>query len=146
MSFMSKAGLAVAALGLAAGSVLGAGSANAAGDQFGAIGFSSQLWESWTTVNWPTVDGARASVLDACAAAGGNDCGVMAAWANGCGAIVHNDQGWVAAASGPTRDEAIRKAIDRVADGAPIARLANFGSSDLSGTKVVEVVCTANAR
>ncbi|MFF2088300.1 DUF4189 domain-containing protein [Nocardia sp. NPDC058176] len=146
MSFMSKAGLAVAALGLAAGSVVGAGSANAAGDLFGAIGFSPQLWESWSTVNWDTVDGARASVLDGCTAAGADDCGVMATWANGCGALVYNDQGWVAAASGPDRSEAIRKAIDRLSEGVPVARLANFGSSDLSGTEVIDVVCTANVR
>ncbi|MEV6214291.1 DUF4189 domain-containing protein [Nocardia sp. NPDC058379] len=145
MSFMGKAGVAVAALGLAAGSVLGAGSANAAGDLFGAIGFSSQKWESWSAANWDSAEGARAAVIDSCVAAGGEDCGVMTTWANGCGALVWNEEGWVAAASGPNRSEAIRKAIDRLSDGVPIARLANFGSSDLSGTQVIDVVCTRNA-
>ncbi|MGS2806259.1 DUF4189 domain-containing protein [Nocardia sp. MW-W600-9] len=145
MSFMGKAGVAVAALGLAAGSVLGAGSANAAGDLFGAIGFSEQMWESWSSSNWDSAEGARAAVIDGCVAAGGEDCGVMTTWANGCGALVWNQEGWVAAASGPNRSEAIRKAIDRLSDGVPIARLANFGSADFSGTKVIDVVCTRNA-
>ncbi|MGW6729557.1 DUF4189 domain-containing protein [Nocardia sp. NPDC055029] len=145
MSFIGRAGVAVAAVGLAVGSVLGAGSANAAGDLWGAIGFSEQMWESWSSANWDSAEGAQGAVLDACAAKGGEDCGVMTTWANGCGAVVWNDQGWVAAASGPNRSEAIRKAIDRLSDGVPIARLANFGSSDLSGTKVIDVVCTRNA-
>ncbi|MFD4433747.1 DUF4189 domain-containing protein [Nocardia sp. NPDC058497] len=143
MSFMGKAGFAVAALGLAAGSVLGAGSANAAGDLWGAYAFSAEQWESWSAVDWPTAEAAAASVLDGCG--GGEDCQVMT-WANGCGALVWNDQGWVTGASGPTRSEAIRKAIDKLSSRVPIAGLANFGSSELSGTEVVDVVCTANAR
>ncbi|MFD3596027.1 DUF4189 domain-containing protein [Nocardia sp. NPDC058640] len=143
MSFMGKAGFAVAAMGLAAGSVLGAGSADAAGSKWGAIAFSTQLWESWSTRDWPSEEGATSAVMQDCAV---EDCQILAVWANGCGALVWNDQGWVAAAAGPTRGEAVRKAIDKLSEGVPIARLANFGSSDFSGTKVIDVACTSNVR
>ncbi|MEU4646846.1 DUF4189 domain-containing protein [Nocardia fluminea] len=143
MSCMGKAVFAVAASVLAAGSVLGAGAADAANNKWAAIAFSSEQWESWSTRDWPTEEEATSTVLQDC---GMQDCQILTSWANGCGALVWNDQGWVAAASGPTRSEAVRKAIDRLSDGVPIARLANFGSSDFSGTKVVEVFCTSNVR
>lgn len=143
MSFIGKVGAAVAAVGLAAGSVLGAGSADAAGDLWGAYAFSGQQWESWSAVDWLSAEEAAASVRDRCG--GGADCQVMT-WANGCGALVWSDQGWVTGASGRTRSEAIRKAIDNMSEHVPVARLANFGSSELSGTEVVDVLCTANAR
>ncbi|WP_243750056.1 DUF4189 domain-containing protein [Nocardia ignorata] len=144
MSFMGKAGFAVAALGLAAGSVFGAGPADAAGDQWGAIVFSVPQWYGFTTANYSSEEQARARAIENCG--GGQDCEVMVTWANGCGALVWNDQGWVAAAAAANRSEAVRRAIDKLAEGVPVAQLANFGSSDLSGTKVIDVVCTDNAR
>ncbi|MBF6355548.1 DUF4189 domain-containing protein [Nocardia higoensis] len=141
MSFMGKAGFAVAALGLAAGSVFGAGQAEAA-SLHGAIAFSPGQWTYESSFDWPTSQEAHEVALARC---GYDDCEVAVSWANGCGALVWNKEGWVAAAWGPTRSEAVRNAIDKLAEGVPLARLANFGSSDLSGTKVVEVVCTSNA-
>ncbi|GAD84187.1 DUF4189 domain-containing protein [Nocardia asteroides] len=141
MSFTGKAGVAVAALGLAAGSIFGAGTANAQ-SLHGAIAFSEENWTYESSFDWPSFEEAKDRALTRC---GYDDCEVMVSWANGCGALVWNDQGWVAAASGPNRSEAVRKAIDKLSQGVPVAQLANFGSSDLSGTKVVEVVCTSNA-
>ncbi|MFC9872095.1 DUF4189 domain-containing protein [Nocardia salmonicida] len=142
MSFMGKAGFAVAASVLAVGSVLGAGSANAQ-SLHGAIAFSPENWTYESSFDWPSYDEARDRALTRC---GYDDCTVAVSWANGCGALVWNDQGWVAAASGPNRSDAVRNAITKLSEGAPIALLANFGSSDLSGTKVVHVICTSNAR
>lgn len=47
---------------------------------------------------------------------------------------------------GANRDEAERAAFRKLAEHHPTALLANVGSADLSGAKVVDVVCTANAR
>ncbi|WP_410872301.1 DUF4189 domain-containing protein [Nocardia sp. A7] len=142
MSFMGKAGFAVAAFGLAAGSVLGAGSANAQ-SLHGAIAFSPGQRTYESSFDWPTYEAAQERALDRCFY---DDCVVAVSWANGCGALVWNNQGWAAAASGPNRSDAVRNAINKLSEGAPIAQLANFGSSDLSGTKVVDVICTSNAR
>lgn len=141
MSFMGKAGLAVAALGLAAGSVFGAGAANAA-SMHGVIAFSAVDWAYGASVNAPTFEQARDQAMTTCDAA---DCEVMISWANGCAAIVSSDDG-VAAGSGATGGEAQRAAFERLSELTPTAQLANFGSSDLSGAEVVEVICTANAR
>ncbi|MBH0781591.1 DUF4189 domain-containing protein [Nocardia bovistercoris] len=94
------------------------------------------------SVDWPSYDEAQAAAIENCAVA---DCTVMIAWANGCGALVYSDDG-VAAASGPNRSEAERAAYRRLAEITPTAPLASFGSSDLSGAKVSQVVCTSNAR
>ncbi|NKY36031.1 hypothetical protein HGA13_23575 [Nocardia speluncae] len=50
------------------------------------------------------------------------------------------------AGSGPNRAEAERAAYQRLADLTSSAALANFGSADLSGAQIIEVVCTSNAR
>ncbi|MBF6349841.1 MULTISPECIES: hypothetical protein [Nocardia] len=52
----------------------------------------------------------------------------------------------MAVASGPNRAEAERAAYQRLTEFTPTAVLANFGSADLSGAKIIEVVCTSNAR
>ncbi|MFC4373700.1 DUF4189 domain-containing protein [Nocardia halotolerans] len=143
MSFMGKVGFAVAGLGLAAGSVLGAGPADAAGDQWAAYGFSDLQHGTWAAVNADSEEAAIAWVLEQCG--GGPDCTILNSWANGCGAIVHSNEGWITAASGRDRGEAVRNAVDKLAKDAPMAQLANFGSSDLSGTTVVDVMCTQNA-
>ncbi len=142
MSFMGKAGFAVAALSLAAGSVLGAGSASAE-SLYGAIAFSPGQNTYEATYDRPSREAAEASALALC---GYDDCEVATWWSNGCGAVVWNDQGWTGVASGSSRSEAVRNAIDKVSEEAPIAMLANFGSSDLSGTRVIDVVCSSNAR
>ncbi|WP_280434402.1 hypothetical protein [Nocardia carnea] len=49
-------------------------------------------------------------------------------------------------ASGQNRAEAERAAYQRLTEFTPTAVLANFGSADLSGAKIIEVVCTSNAR
>ncbi|NEW27563.1 DUF4189 domain-containing protein [Nocardia cyriacigeorgica] len=141
MSVKNKVGFATVAFGLAAGSVFGAGSASAEG-QFAAIAFSGQTVLYGVSVDEPSDEAARNAALANCGQA---DCQVMISWANGCGVLVENNEG-VAAAAGATRDEAERAAFRKLAEHHPTALLANVGSADLSGAKVVDVVCTANAR
>ncbi|WP_067835163.1 DUF4189 domain-containing protein [Nocardia lijiangensis] len=141
MKFMGRVGFAVALTGLAVGSVLGAGSANAAG-LYGAIAVSGGSWTYGVSANEPGFDEARAAAVANCGEA---DCEVLASWANGCGALAESNEG-VAAASGPNRAEAERAAYQRLAEITPTAQLANVGSANLSGARIVEVVCTSNAR
>ncbi|MFE1592295.1 DUF4189 domain-containing protein [Nocardia sp. NPDC058705] len=141
MSFMGKVGFAVAASVLAAGSVLGAGAANAQ-SLHGAFAVSQGQWTYESSFDWPSREAAEERALERC---GYDDCKVVLSWANGCGAMVWND-GSTVVASGPTRSDAMRNAVNKLSERAPLAMLANFGSSDLSGNKVVEVVCTSNAR
>ncbi|NEW42128.1 DUF4189 domain-containing protein [Nocardia cyriacigeorgica] len=141
MSVMNKVGFSMVAFGLAAGSVLGAGSASAAG-QYAAIAFSGQTVLYGVSVDEASDEAARGAALANC---GQSDCQVLISWANGCGALVENKEG-VAAASGANREQAEQAAFRKLAEVHPTALLANVGSADLSGAKVVEVVCTANAR
>ncbi|WP_431971605.1 DUF4189 domain-containing protein [Nocardia sp. bgisy134] len=141
MKFMGRVGFAVALTGLAVGSVLGAGSANASG-LYGAIAVSGGSWTYGVSANEAGFDEAKAAAIANCGAA---DCEVLASWANGCGALVESNEG-VAAASGPNRAEAERAAYQRLAEITPTAQLANVGSANLSGARIVEVVCTSNAR
>jgi len=138
---MGKVGFAVAVGSLALGSVLGAGSANAAG-LYGAIAFSEGAWVYGVSADAASFEEAEDIAIANC---GGGDCTVMVAWANGCGALVDSNDG-VAAGSGPNRAEAERAAYQRIAEFTPTAHLANVGSAAMSGAQVVEVVCTSNAR
>lgn len=141
MRLMGKVGFAVAVGSLAVGSVLSAGSANAAG-LHAAIAFSGNEWAYGVAVDAASFEEARDIALANCGAA---DCSLMVAWANGCGALVDSNDG-VAAGSGPNRAEAERAAYQRLAEITPTAHLANVGSAAMSGAQVVEVVCTSNAR
>ncbi|MBC7301212.1 MAG: DUF4189 domain-containing protein [Nocardia sp.] len=141
MSFMGKAGFAVAAIGLAAGSVFGAGSASAE-SLHASIAVSSDEWVYGVSVDRANYADAEAEAIEACGAA---DCEVFLSWANGCGVLVESDEG-IAVASAATRAEAERLAYDRLSEMTPTARLANFGSSNFSGAETVKVICTANAR
>ncbi|MFE6921307.1 DUF4189 domain-containing protein [Nocardia sp. NPDC057663] len=141
MSFMSKAGFAVVAVGLAAGSVFGAGAAQAA-NLHGAIAISGDDWAYGSSVNASSFEEARDEAMAVCGAA---DCEILISWSNGCAAIVESNDG-AAAGAGATSAEAQRAAFQRLSELTPTAQLANFGSSDLSGAKVVDVICTANAR
>lgn len=141
MSFLGKAGFAVAALGLATGSVFGAGAAQAA-NLHGVIALSADDWAYGVGINAATFEEARDEAMAICDA---EDCRILVSWANGCAAIVESNEG-VAAGSGPNSAEAQRAAFQRLSELTPTAQLANFGSSDLSGAKLVEMVCTANAR
>ncbi|MFD6396098.1 DUF4189 domain-containing protein [Nocardia sp. NPDC060249] len=142
MSFMGKAGFAVAALGLAAGSVLGAGSATAAGNQWASIAVSKGELIYGTSANEADAPSAEAVALADCHYA---DCEVLATWANGCGALVQSDDAF-AWAIGANRAEAERVAYEQLSTVTPTAILANTGSANLSGAKIVDVICTANAR
>ncbi|WP_235569306.1 MULTISPECIES: DUF4189 domain-containing protein [Nocardia] len=142
MSFMGKAGLAVAALGLAAGSVFGAGSASAAGDQWASIAVSDGQAIYGTSVNQADVESAESAAVADCYLA---DCQAVLTWANGCGVLVESNKA-LAWASGATRAEAERKAFDQLSTWTPTAVLANTGSANLSGAHVVDAICTVNAR
>ncbi|MFR9753261.1 DUF4189 domain-containing protein [Nocardia sp. 004] len=138
---MGKVGFAFAVTSLAVGSVFGAGSANAAG-QYAAIAVGNGGWTYGVSVDEAGFDQAENVALANC---GYTDCRVMVAWANGCGALVESNEG-VAAGSGPNRMEAEREAYQNLAEITPTAPLANVGSANLSGARIVEVVCTSNAR
>ncbi len=141
MGLMGRVGFALAVSSLAVGSVLGAGSADAAG-YYAAIAVSGSEWTYGASVDEANFDDARAAALADCGVA---DCEVLASWANGCGALVESKEG-VAVGSGPNRAEAERAAYRRLTEITPTAQLAAFGSVDLSGAKIVEVICTSNAR
>ncbi|MFC4373701.1 DUF4189 domain-containing protein [Nocardia halotolerans] len=142
MSFMGKVGFAVAAFGLAAGSVLGAGSASAAGDQWASIALSDSQAIYGIGVNEASADAARAAAIADCHL---SDCRVVKTWANGCGVMVQSEN-TLAWATGATRADAERKAYENLAERHPAALLANTGSAGLSGTVLVDAICTANAR
>ncbi|MFF0544188.1 DUF4189 domain-containing protein [Nocardia thailandica] len=141
MKLMSKAGLAVAGLGLAAGSLFGAGTANAAG-LHGAIALSGGDLVYATVVDAASREEAEGRALELCGVA---DCSIMVSWANGCGTLVASDDGW-AAASGANAADSERTAYQRLSQITPTAQLANFGSAQLSNAEVLKTVCTANAR
>ncbi|MFC6012351.1 DUF4189 domain-containing protein [Nocardia lasii] len=141
MSFKGKAGFAVAAVALAAGSVFGAGASNAQG-LHAAISFSDEEWTYSYSVNEPSAQAAADAALADCTAA---DCHIWASWSNGCGVIVAGDDGPVGVGTGTTRAEAEAQAYTSLADVYPKAVLASSGSANLAGTSIVEVICTANA-
>ncbi|MFE1592296.1 DUF4189 domain-containing protein [Nocardia sp. NPDC058705] len=142
MSFMGKVGFAVAASVLAAGSVLGAGSASAAGDQWASIALSDGQAIYGISVNEATPEAAEAAAIADCHLA---DCNVVTTWANGCAVLVESDNG-IAWATGASRAEAERKAYENLSELTPTALLANTGSAGMSGSEVVDAICTANAR
>ncbi|MEV6060429.1 DUF4189 domain-containing protein [Nocardia asteroides] len=142
MSFLGKSGFAVAALGLAAGSVFGAGAANAA-DLHAAISFSDVDWSYSYSVNEPSAAAAADAALADCTA---SDCHIWAAWSNGCGVIVEGEEGSIGIGTGATSRDAEIEAYASLGELEPRALLANTGSAALSGAHVVETVCTANAR
>ncbi|MFC3961733.1 DUF4189 domain-containing protein [Nocardia jiangsuensis] len=141
MRVMGKVGFAVAAGALAVGSVFGAGTANAAG-QHAAIAVSNSTLYYGVSADLASFDEAKKGALDNCGEA---DCKILASWANGCGALVASDDGY-AAESGPNRAAAERAAYELISRITPTAVLANTGSAQLSGARIVEVVCTGNAR
>ncbi|MFE9581550.1 DUF4189 domain-containing protein [Nocardia sp. NPDC006044] len=149
---MGKALVAVAAVGLAGGSVLGAGSANAVDSTdgtslFGAIAFSEEEWFYGTSVDAVSAEAAITEALDNCNWSGAADCAVLVTWADGCGALVYiDDQAMygVGTGAGPDRSTALFAAHTSLGRYYPRALLANVGSADLAGTGVTEVLCTAN--
>ncbi|MFB7718779.1 DUF4189 domain-containing protein [Nocardia sp. NPDC056100] len=148
MSFMGKAVVAIAAAGLAGGSVIGAGTANAAG-LHGAIAFSVDNWSYGTGIDAANREEAIAEALASCGSEGATDCQVMVTWADGCGALVYrndpSDDYGVGTGAGNNRAAALAAAYASLAQYYPPAMLANVGSANLSQTGISEVVCTANA-
>ncbi|WP_433663863.1 DUF4189 domain-containing protein [Nocardia sp. CA-128927] len=144
MKFMSKAVVAIAAVGLATGSVIGAGAANAA-SLHGAIAFSAEDWTYGTSNNAVSREQAIDEALAACGVSGVSDCIVLVDWADGCGALVYTRRA-VATGAGINRDAALFGAYTSLARIYPPAMLANVGSADKSGAEVREVLCTASAR
>ncbi|WP_433602296.1 DUF4189 domain-containing protein [Nocardia sp. CA-135953] len=148
MRFMGKAVVGVAVVGFAAGAVIGAGTANAAG-LHGAIAFSVENWIYGTGVDAVSRDAAIDEALVNCGWDGASDCAVMVTWSDGCGALVYSNDpvGTTAVGTGWGRDRAtaLRGAYASLARYYPPAMLANVGSVDLSQTGISEVVCTGNA-
>ncbi|WP_069160766.1 DUF4189 domain-containing protein [Nocardia altamirensis] len=148
MRFMGKAVVAVAAVGLGVGSVIGAGTANAA-SYYGAIAFSGDNWSYGSSVNARSREQALDEALASCGPVGVSDCAVLAEWSDGCGALVYStirSTTWaVAVGTGPNRSAALFAAHTAMAQHHPPAMLANVGSADKSGTAISEVLCTANA-
>ncbi|WP_433755438.1 DUF4189 domain-containing protein [Nocardia sp. CA-135398] len=148
MKFMGKAVVAVAAVGLAAGAAIGAGTANAA-SLHGAIALSVENWTYGTGVDALSSDEAIEEALANCSWDGASDCVVLVTWSDGCGALVYSNDavGPTAVGTGAGRDRAsaLRGAYASLARYYPPAMLANVGSADLSQTGISEVVCTGNA-
>ncbi len=148
MKFMGKAVVAVAAVGLAAGAAIGAGTANAA-SLHGAITFSAENWTYGTSVDAVSRDEAIAEALANCSSDGASDCEVMVTWSDGCGALVYSndaaDTTAVGTGAGRDRATALRGAYASLAEYYPSAMLANVGSADMSQTEISDVVCTSNA-
>ncbi|WP_245670525.1 DUF4189 domain-containing protein [Nocardia flavorosea] len=142
MSMMGKAAFTLAVSCLSVAVVSGAGSANAQGGLYAAIAMSESTFIYAVSTDEPGFEEAKAAAIANC---GVEDCRVLVSWANGCGALAESKDG-VGAGSGPNRAEAERAAYQRLAELTPTAVLANFGSADLSGAKIVEVACTSNAR
>ncbi|WP_039798199.1 DUF4189 domain-containing protein [Nocardia araoensis] len=141
MRFMGKAAVAVA--GLTAWSAIGAGTANAAG-LHGAIAFSVGDWSYGTSIDAASREEAVEEALAACGLDGVSDCVVLVDWADGCGALVYSDNA-VGSGAGPDPAAALSGAYTSLAQYYPPAMLANVGSADKSGTKISEVLCTADA-
>jgi hypothetical protein len=144
MRFMGRAAIVVAAAGLAAGSVIGAGTANAAG-LHGAIAFSVDSWSYGTAIDAPSAVMADRHALAACADVdGASDCQILARWTDGCGALVYSDDavgtGW-----GINSSIALFNAYITLSQYYPRALLADTGSADQSGAGVSEVLCTAGS-
>ncbi|MEV0338894.1 DUF4189 domain-containing protein [Nocardia sp. NPDC050713] len=141
MRLMGKVGFAVAVSSLAVGSVLGAGSANAA-SLHAAIAVNPNTLVYGLSVNAASTADADAAAIADC---GTDGCEVAASWANGCGVLMESNDAAVVA-TGATRADAERAGYQKIAEVTPTAFLANVGSANLSGVRIVEVVCTANAR
>ncbi|MBF6096784.1 DUF4189 domain-containing protein [Nocardia cyriacigeorgica] len=141
MRLMGNVGFAVAVAGLAAGSVLGAGTASAA-SQHAAIAVNPGKLVYGVSVNAASTADAESAAIADC---GTDGCEVAASWANGCGVLMESNEATVVA-SGATRADAERNAYQRISEVTPTAVLGNTGSANLSGVRIVEVVCTANAR
>lgn len=139
---MSKVGFALAVSSLSITGVSAAGPANAQGGLYAAIAMSESTFIYAVSTDEPGFEEAKAAAVANC---GIDDCRVLVSWANGCGALAESKDG-AGAGSGPNRAEAERAAYQRLAELTPTAVLANFGSADLSGAKIIEVVCTSNAR
>ncbi|WP_431969609.1 DUF4189 domain-containing protein [Nocardia sp. bgisy134] len=142
MKLMGKTAVAVAAVGLATGSVIGAATANAAG-LHGAIAFSAEDWSYSTSIDAFSRDEAVDEAIAACSLDGASDCVVLVDWSDGCGALVYSDDA-VGTGAGPDRSTALAYAYASLAQYHPPAMLANVGSADKSGTEISEVLCTAN--
>ncbi|MEV0251856.1 DUF4189 domain-containing protein [Nocardia sp. NPDC050712] len=150
--FMGKAVVALTAVGLAAGSVIGAGAASAVeangSGLFGAIAFSEQQWYYGSSVDAVSAEEAITEALGNCAWDGASDCAVLVTWADGCGALIYidNDDNFygVGTGAGPDRSAALFAAHASLGSAYPRALLANVGSADWSNTGVTEVICTAN--
>ncbi|MFG1790012.1 DUF4189 domain-containing protein [Nocardia sp. NPDC049149] len=145
MRFMGKAVVVVAAVGLGVGSVIGAGTANAA-SFYGAIAFSVDDWSYGTSIDAGSREEALGEALASCGVA---DCVILQEWSDGCGALVYTTTRtatWaVAAGSGRDSSAALFAANTTLAQHHPPAMLANVGSADKSGTAISEVLCTVNA-
>ncbi|MVU76026.1 DUF4189 domain-containing protein [Nocardia sp. ET3-3] len=140
MTLTRKAALGVAACAAVFSGTFG--TANAAGDLFGAIAVAD-LGDSWQFgAAWDTSDQGRAdaSALDQC---GYTNCVVKLRWVNGCGTVARRDDNLVFA-TGRNQAEAERNAMSQLgADPNPL--LVSLGSAEPSYAKIVRTHCTANA-
>lgn len=144
MSFTGKAAFVVAALGMVSASVLGAGTATAAGDEWGAMAADGNWDNLGRSINFPNRAEAEAAAIEQCGAGG---CAIKVVWANGCMTLVENNE-YIAWGVGANRAESEKAAYKNLTQGTPQAILLDVGSSQLAGqaagAKVVVVSCTAN--
>ncbi|MFF3571790.1 DUF4189 domain-containing protein [Nocardia jiangxiensis] len=152
---MSLLGKSLAAMVIATSGaivVVGAGTANAAGDLYGAI--ASGMGHAGSAVDYPNQAAAEKAALAACSRTGGRACVVMTRMHNECGSLVEKDvqnavgpfvvsstQRSFYTGTGPTRAAAEQKAKfapDHQLDEPWVLRV-------VRPAFVVDTVCTANA-
>ncbi|MFE6864796.1 DUF4189 domain-containing protein [Nocardia sp. NPDC057668] len=124
--------------------MVGTGSANAQWGLYGAIAFSASDWSYGSIVDAYSREDADAQALELCSLGGITDCKLLVDWVDGCGALVFT-KGAVGTGAGLNSSLALFAANTSLAQYRPQAMLANTGSAEQSGTKVVEVACTTNA-
>ncbi|WP_194853131.1 DUF4189 domain-containing protein [Nocardia sp. SYP-A9097] len=143
MSLSRQTAFAGALSVIAALTMVGAGTANAEGDVYGAIAISKnavgQLDKHGWASNYPDAAAAEAAALDAC---GQSKCVVVLTFQNTCAALVKRQgtpAGW---AIGPDQVTAEKNAFSSLGPDDPIGSLGGMMESG----QVVRSGCTPNAR
>ncbi|MEC3957061.1 DUF4189 domain-containing protein [Nocardia sp. CDC153] len=142
MHLSRKAALAMVAATAAALSIGGMGTAQAAGDLYGAMavgddGYSYSIGTAW---NYTDQGAADAGALDQC---GLSNCYVKVRFVNGCAAIANRD-GNLFTGLGRTKAQAEQNAIAASGSG-PNPILVSLGSAEASQVHISDSQCTGNA-
>ena len=134
-----------AAMAVLAGSAVAmsgaAGSAQAAGDQHGAIAYSDSTHVVAAAANYADAPSADNAAKAHC---GHGDCRIILDFSNGCGAVAQGADGRIAVGWGPTQTEAEKQARDFLGPSAP--PFPDLGSASPRPATIALSSCTANAQ